>query len=86
MLSQTAQKVILQEVPVSNLVTPFWHVGLSQRVADYEPRGSDYYVIRSDLAVSVAPLEDTSGSNRGRTGQGILLLYFLILAINADVI
>jgi len=41
---------ILAEVPVSNLVTPEWHVGLSDRLSTYEPWGSDYYVIRADLA------------------------------------
>ena len=44
-----AHAAILAEVPVSNLVTPMWHVGLSDRViAKYEPWGSDYYVIRAD--------------------------------------
>lgn len=45
----TAQAAILESVPVSNLVTPFWHVGLSSRMAEYEPWGSDYYVIRDDF-------------------------------------
>ena len=44
-----AHSAILDEVPVSNLMTPAWHVGLSERMADYEPWGSDYYVIREDL-------------------------------------
>jgi len=37
-------------MPVSNLVTPYWHVGLSDRMKcmGYEPWGADYYVIRSD--------------------------------------
>ena len=44
-----AHNAILDEVPVSNLMTPAWHVGLSARMADYEPWSSDYYVIREDL-------------------------------------
>jgi len=40
---------------VSNLVTPYWHVGLSQRMSTYQPWGSDYYVIRPDLFVAQAP-------------------------------
>ena len=44
-----AQEAILAQVPVSNLVTPFWHVSVSDRVGDYQPWGSDYYVIRADL-------------------------------------
>uniref|UniRef100_A0A7S4JSI8 Solute-binding protein family 5 domain-containing protein n=1 Tax=Odontella aurita TaxID=265563 RepID=A0A7S4JSI8_9STRA len=51
-LTAATQKSILEKVPVSNLVTPYWHVGLSERMADYEPWGSDYYVIRSDLFLS----------------------------------
>ena len=47
---------ILAEVPVSNLVTPSWHVGLSDRVAHYKPYGSDYYVIRADLFVTAPSL------------------------------
>ena len=30
---------ILSNVPVSNLVTPAWHVGLSTRMANYKPWG-----------------------------------------------
>ena len=45
---------IVAEAPVSNLVTPSWHVGLSDRVKDYKPYGSDYYVVRADLFVTAA--------------------------------
>mmetsp|Transcript_84426 Transcript_84426/g.239346 ORF Transcript_84426/g.239346 Transcript_84426/m.239346 type:complete len:543 (-) Transcript_84426:538-2166(-) len=47
---------ILAEVPVSNLVTPEWHVGLSSssRLSTYTPWGSDYYVIRADFACTTA--------------------------------
>lgn len=31
-LAQTVQEIIQDEVPVSNLVTPFWNVGLSDRM------------------------------------------------------
>ena len=47
--SKAAHDAILAEVPVSNLVTPSWHVGLSDRMSEYEPWGSDYFVIRADL-------------------------------------
>ena len=50
-----AHAAILAEVPVSNLVTPAWHVGLSDRMEDYKPWGSDYYVIRADLFVTPEP-------------------------------
>ena len=49
--AKSAQRAILDEVPVSNLVTPYWHVGLNERMFDYEPWGSDYYIIRHDLYV-----------------------------------
>jgi peptide/nickel transport system substrate-binding protein len=45
------QAAVLEEVPVSSLVTPAWHVGLSKRMADYKPWGADYYVIRPYLTV-----------------------------------
>ena len=44
-----AHAAILAEQAVSNLVTPEWHVSLSDCVVDYVPWGSDYYVIRADL-------------------------------------
>jgi peptide/nickel transport system substrate-binding protein len=51
-LAKEAQAVIAEIVPVVFLVTPEWHVGLSRRLAGYEPWGSDYYVIREDLTVA----------------------------------
>jgi peptide/nickel transport system substrate-binding protein len=59
MATWTAQDAILEEVPVSNLATPSWHVGLSDRVGDYEPWGSDYYVIRADTFLA----EDSDGDD-----------------------
>jgi peptide/nickel transport system substrate-binding protein len=50
-----AHQAILDEVPVSNLVTPEWHVGLSSRMAAYEPYGSDYYIIHENLFVAPTP-------------------------------
>ena len=52
-----AHAAILAEQAVSNLVTPEWHVSLSDRMVDYnyEPWGSDYYVIRADLFVAPDP-------------------------------
>merc|ERR1719271_415232 len=48
--SAEVQAAIQAGMPVSNLVTPYWHVGLSDRMKcmGYVPWGSDYYVIRSD--------------------------------------
>ena len=63
-------QAILDEVPVSNLVTPYWHVGLSDRMADYEPWGSDYYVIRPDLFVSEVTTSDGPGSQSASTKSG----------------
>ena len=47
-----AQTAIQGQFAVSNLVTPAWHVGLSTRMADYEPYGSDYYIINDQLFVT----------------------------------
>ena len=51
-LALRAQEMIAAEAPVSFLVTPEWHVGLSPALAGYEPWGSDYYVIRPDLVTA----------------------------------
>jgi len=51
-LALKAQEMLAAEAPVSFLVTPEWHVGLSPALAGYEPWGSDYYVIRPDLMVA----------------------------------
>jgi peptide/nickel transport system substrate-binding protein len=51
-LAREAQAVIASEAPVAFLVTPEWHVGLSSRLAGYEPWGSDYYIIRPDLMIA----------------------------------
>ncbi|MEM8854826.1 MAG: ABC transporter substrate-binding protein [Pseudomonadota bacterium] len=51
-LAHKAQQILMEEAPVSFLVTPEWHVGMSSRLAGYEPWGSDYYVLRSDLTVA----------------------------------
>jgi peptide/nickel transport system substrate-binding protein len=44
-----AHSEILAEVAVSNLVTPDWHIGMSERLQDYDPYGADYYVINADF-------------------------------------
>lgn len=44
-----AQEKLFEDAPVSFLVSPQWHVGLSKRLSGYEPWGSDYHVIRADM-------------------------------------
>lgn len=44
-----AQAKLFEDVPVTFLVSPEWHVGLSKKLAGYEPWGSDYHVIRPDM-------------------------------------
>lgn len=51
-LASDAHAVLFEDVPVSFLLTPDWHVGLSKRLSGYEPWGSDYYIIRPDLRVA----------------------------------
>ncbi len=50
--ARAAQQILFDDAPVSFLLTPNWHVGLSSRLAHYEPWGSDYYIIRPDLTVA----------------------------------
>lgn len=54
-IARAAHEVLFRDVPVSFLVAPVWHVGLSQRLANYEPWGSDYHVLRADIG-------DTAGT------------------------
>ncbi|WP_127520058.1 ABC transporter substrate-binding protein [Mesorhizobium sp. Z1-4] len=44
-----AQQKLFEDVPVTFLVSPAWHVGVSERLSGYEPWGSDYHVIRPDM-------------------------------------
>ena len=60
-LAGAVQGAIHEEVPVSNLVTPLWHVSINDNVQAYEPYGSDYYVIRADLRANI---DDESGSHK----------------------
>lgn len=53
-LSRAAEAVVAEGAPVAFLLTPEWHVGLSARLADYQPWGSDYYVIREDFGLGLA--------------------------------
>jgi len=46
-----AQALLAEDVPVAFLLTPHWHVGLSERLKHYEPWGSDYAIIRPDLTL-----------------------------------
>jgi peptide/nickel transport system substrate-binding protein len=48
-IARRVQAILAEEAPVVFLATPVWHVGLSARLAGYEPWGSDYYVLRPDL-------------------------------------
>ncbi len=48
-LAREAEAIVFADAPVSYLLTPVWHVGLSKKLASYEPWGSDYYVLRPDL-------------------------------------
>lgn len=48
-LALDAQDRLFETVPVVYLVSPQWHVGLSERLAGYEPWGSDYHVLRAEI-------------------------------------
>lgn len=69
---------ILKSVPVSNLVTPAWHIGLSDRVeGNYKPWGSDYYVIRADTFLDYEP--DKSGVPGVGSLQSLLSVAVLLI-------
>ncbi|CDN57763.1 Dipeptide ABC transporter, substrate-binding protein, putative (plasmid) [Neorhizobium galegae bv. officinalis bv. officinalis str. HAMBI 1141] len=44
-----AQQKLFDDAPASFLVSPVWYVGLSKRLKNYEPWGSDYHVLRADI-------------------------------------
>jgi len=44
-----AHQQLVKDAPLTFLVSPEWFVGLSGRLAGYEPWGSDYHVIRPDM-------------------------------------
>jgi peptide/nickel transport system substrate-binding protein len=50
-IAREAQALLAEDVPVVFLLTPHWHVGLSERLKHYEPWGSDYAIIRPDLTL-----------------------------------
>ena len=72
-----AHEAILDDMAVSNLVTPEWHVSLSDRMLGddaypgwdgYTPWGSDYYVIRADLFVAETTSAPTALDVDGAAG------------------
>lgn len=48
-IAHQAQAQLFEDVPISFLISPVWYVGTSQRLADYQPWGSDYHVLRAKL-------------------------------------
>lgn len=44
-----AQAKLFSDAPASFLVSPVWYVGMSKRLKNYEPWGSDYHVLRADI-------------------------------------
>jgi len=73
--TNAVHSAIVEQVPVSNLVTPVWHVGLSERMSDYEPWGSDYYIIRADLMEK----EDDHSASFQRQGMLMSLVISMIM-------
>jgi len=75
-----AHRVIRQQVPVSILITPAWHVGLGSRLTSYEPYGSDYYVIHADFALP--PIALPNDVSRG--AQSSALGHLALAAMSAS--
>jgi len=48
-IAARAQEKLFEDAPVSFLLSPVWHVGLSKALAGYEPWGSDYHVLRAEI-------------------------------------
>jgi len=81
-----AHRAVLEQVPVSILMTPSWHVGLSSRLAQYEPWGSDYYVFHASFGLgaeqttSPGPTESDDVNDASRVTLGGLSVAGLLLA------
>ena len=89
--SKAAMAAILAEVPVSNLVTPFWHVGLSKRMSDYDPWGADYYIIRPDFHEAIKEpttpcVEKSVDSGAKQAGSDFVSFLVAALAVLAVVV
>ena len=79
--SRAAMAAIISDAPVSQLVSPVWHVGLSDRMIEYEPYGSDYYIINADFhEVHKAGDEGDSDKESGAAG---LVLNIAVIAMVA---
>ena len=52
--------LLLDEVPATFLTSPTWHVGVRGRLTNYEPWGSDYYVIKDNMMDSSAGCPEVS--------------------------
>jgi len=63
--SKAAMAAIIADSPTSNLVTPGWHVGLSELMKEYEPYGSDYYIINADTHEVGKMSESTTAPDSG---------------------
>lgn len=48
-IARLAQEKLFEDVPASFLVSLVWTVGLSKRLENYQPWGSDYHVLRADM-------------------------------------
>ncbi|SNY93150.1 peptide/nickel transport system substrate-binding protein [Cohaesibacter sp. ES.047] len=48
-LALEAQTQLFEDVPISFLVSPVWYAGMSKRLENYQPWGSDYHVLRADI-------------------------------------
>ena len=85
--SKAAMAAIIAEAPVSNLVTPGWHVGLSDRMVEYEPYGSDYYIInaafhevmKTPVTTTTAGVTTTTAAS-GSTAVGVAGATVLVAA------
>jgi len=50
-IAREIDKLVAESAPVVMLMTPEWHVGLSEHLSGYEPWGSDYFIVRPDMGL-----------------------------------
>jgi len=48
-IASEAEDFVFKDAPILYLVSPSWYVGVSKRLENYQPWGSDYHVLRADI-------------------------------------
>jgi peptide/nickel transport system substrate-binding protein len=79
--AKTVHTIIINEVPATFLTSPTWHIGVHGRMGSYEPWGSDYYVIKSNMPDEAAGTCPPSNQDPWRVATIVLAVVLPILLL-----